>query len=148
MSRAYFTIGACLLLAACAAQPPAVVTPDAGSLFLAAHSREVLPLSSGDPVRGRAAFIALQCHACHRVAEDEALPAVEGAWEGPVLHDLGNQSPEAVGWTIVTRTRLGPESVFESPMVETAAAMTERQLVDLIAYLRHPAAGVPDHGRL
>jgi mono/diheme cytochrome c family protein len=136
-------IAALVFLAGCAARNPAVVTPVTGTLFFAAHAQQVLPLSSGDPEHGRAAFIALQCHACHRVAEDETLPVVEGAWDGPVLRDFAKESPEAVGWRIVTRTRLGPESLFESPMVESATTMTERQLVDLIAYLRDPAAGQP-----
>lgn len=129
------------LLVSCSTQPPTVVTPAADALSLAVHSRQVLPLSTGDPGRGRAAFIDLQCHACHRVAEDDALPIVEDAWEGPLLSELGKESPEAVGWKIVTRTRLGPESIFESPMVESASAMTERELVDVIAYLRDPIAG-------
>lgn len=127
-----------ILLAACTARSPALLTPATGDM-VAAHA-EVLPLSSGDGVRGRNAFIDLQCHACHRVAEDDSLPAIVGAWEGPLLQDLGREPAEAVAWRIVTRTKRGPESVFESPMAESVTAMTERQLVDLIAYLRDPAA--------
>lgn len=131
---------ALVFLTACATLTPAVVTPVAGTLFFAAHAQQVLPLSSGDPARGREAFLALRCHTCHRVAEDETLPVMEGAWDGPVLRDFAKDSPEAVGWKIVTRTRLDPESLYDSPMEESASEMTERQLVDLIAYLRDPAA--------
>ncbi len=103
-----------------------------------------MSLSSGNAVRGRKAFIDLQCPACHRVAEDETLPVRKDAWEGPLLHDLGAESAEAVGWKIVTRTELGPETLYESEMVESASAMTERQLVDVVAYLRDPAAGAKE----
>jgi mono/diheme cytochrome c family protein len=116
------------------------VTPVSAVPLIAPHA-QAIDLSAGDPARGRSAFIALQCHACHRVAEDDSLPKVEEGWEGPLLDELGSESPEVVGWKIVTRTRLAPESIFESPMVESASEMTERQLVDLIAYLRNPAAG-------
>lgn len=91
-------------------------------------------------MRGRKAFLDLQCHACHRVAEDETFPVRKDAWEGPVLRDLDADSAEAVAWKIVTRTELGPD-FDESEMTEAASAMTERQLVDLVAYLRDPAAG-------
>jgi mono/diheme cytochrome c family protein len=120
---------------------PAVFTPASGVLLFAAHSQQVISLSSGDAVRGRKAFLDLQCHACHRVAEDETLPVRKDAWEGPVLRDLDADSAEAVAWKIVTRTELGPDALYESEMTETASAMTERQLVDLVAYLRDPAAG-------
>lgn len=130
-----------LLVEACATQTPALFTPAAGVLLAAPHSRQVLPLSSGDPARGRKAFVDLQCHACHRVAEDPSLPVPSDAWDGPLLHDLGKESAEAVAWKIVTRTELGPESLYESEMVEPAAAMTERQFVDIVAYLRDPKAG-------
>jgi mono/diheme cytochrome c family protein len=97
--------------------------------------------ADGDAARGRRAFIELKCHACHRVAEDSALPRFEGAWEGPPLRDLGKESVEEVAWKIVTRTHLAAESVYESPMAESASAMSEAQLVDLVAYLRAPSKG-------
>jgi len=99
-------------------------------------------LSTGEPTRGRSAFIELRCHACHRLAEDASIPAFPGAWEGPLLHHLSRQSVEAVAWKIVTRTSAHHDAVFESPMSESASAMTERQLADVVAYLRDPAAKV------
>lgn len=133
---------ALLVLVACTEPRAAVVTPVSAVPFLSPHA-QTIDLNAGDPARGRRAFIALRCNACHRVAGDETLPKVEGGWDGPALQNLGAEPPEAVGWKIVTRTRLGPESIFESEMVDSASAMTEQQLVDLVAYLRHPARGRP-----
>lgn len=130
-----------VLIEACVAQVPAVITPASSVLLFAPHSQQVKSLSGGDAVRGRKAFLDLQCHACHRVAEDETLPVRKDAWEGPLLRDLAAESAEAVAWKIVTRTELGPETLYESEMTDAASAMTERQLADLVAYLRHPAAG-------
>lgn len=104
-------------------------------LFSTAMSNDV---PAGDCARGRAAFIALQCHSCHQVAEDRSLPRVEGVWKGPELRDLGRLSPGTVAWLIVSQTRLSPEAIFETPMTEPASAMTESQLVDLVTYLRDP----------
>lgn len=142
--RAFITLLAVFLFGACASQPPAILTPETGELGGITHSRAMMPLTSGDATRGRKSFIALQCHACHRVAEDKDLPLIDDAWDGPVLHDLGKEPAEAVGWRIVTRTSLGPESVFESPMEEYSSAMTERELVDIIAYLRDPSSAGRD----
>ena len=64
-----------------------------------------------------------------------------GAWDGPLLHDLGKEPAEAVAWRIVTRTNVDAEGIYDTPMAEAASAMTERQLVDLVAYLRNPRAG-------
>lgn len=142
MYRALMRVAAAaLVISACAKAPPA--TTGTGERSISTHSQKVLPLTSGDAAAGRKAFVALQCHACHRVAGDDTLPVVEDAWDGPVLHDLGTESEEEVAWKIVTRSGTGPESVFESPMVEHASAMTERQLVDLIAYLRNPVQPQP-----
>lgn len=135
---------AVFLLAGCTAQPPAQLTPATHALSFTAHAYETPQLSSGDPARGRQAFIDLRCHTCHRVAGDSSLPAVEGLPEGRLLRGLGEDSPEAVAWKIVSRTDLSAESVYEdSPMSESASLMTEKQLVDLVAYVRNPAAAVP-----
>lgn len=114
---------------------------------IAAHSPHPPNVSNGDARQGRKAFTDLQCHACHRVAEDMKLPVFEGAWDGPLLHGLGKEPAEAVAWKIVSRSSQGPESIYESPMAERASAMTEKQLVDLIAYLRDPAAGAKEDVR-
>lgn len=133
MDRLLSALAAGLFAVACTTQPPAMLTPRTGGFAFAAHSIRVSEQS-----RGRAAFIDLQCYVCHGVAEDPTLPSFEGTTRGRVLHDLGKRSPEEVGWTIVTRMRIDPESVYETPMAEAASAMTEEQLSDLIVYLRDP----------
>lgn len=138
MDRLLSALVAGLFAVACTTQPPAMLTPRTGGFAFAAHSIQVSGQSRGDAARGRAAFIDLQCYVCHGVTEDPTLPSFEGAMRGPVLHDLDKRSPEEVGWAIVTRTRLDPESVYETPMAEAASAMTEQQLSDLIVYLRDP----------
>ena len=113
-----------------------------GVFSIAAHSQQTSPLSSGYAPRGRLAFIDLQCFTCHRVTGDPTLPRTDRSADGPLLHGLGDEPSEAVAWKIVSRTRLDPDSILEVPMAgSAAAAMTERQLVDLVAYLRDPAAG-------
>ena len=129
-------------LVACAGCAPARVENGIG-IHATAQPLLGTSLSTGEPTRGRGAFIELRCHTCHRVAEDGSVPAFPGAWEGPLLQHLGRESAEAVAWKIVTRTSAHHDAVFESPMSESASAMTERQLADVVAYLRDPAAKVP-----
>jgi mono/diheme cytochrome c family protein len=120
MNRMIF---AALLLAACARPAP----------FVAPHAAGI-DLATGDAARGRAAFIDLRCHVCHRVSGDDALPGRD--WQGPVLHDMRDALPETVAWRIVTTTRLAPRSRMQSEMRDTSAEMTRQQLIDLVAYLR------------
>ncbi len=143
--RLPFIIASALCALSCTSSVPAVKGQMAALMQVSAHSRYSANLSDGDPVRGRVAFVNLRCHACHRVAEDPKLPVYPGAWEGPLLHDLGKEPAEAVAWRIVTRTSLDSEAKFETPMAESASAMTDRQLVDLVAYLRDPRAGRVSH---
>jgi mono/diheme cytochrome c family protein len=122
-----------LAAAACASspsQPPAV--------------REEVVLPVGDPTAGRAAFIALSCTSCHGVLGDPDLPPVVSANPGPMLGPL--QAERQLGWivtSIVSPTHEIPPEVrlelegTESPMPDYSYAMTVRQLIDLVAYLRH-----------
>ncbi|HET7710890.1 MAG TPA: c-type cytochrome [Thermoanaerobaculia bacterium] len=137
--RPVLSVIALLLIAGCAGQPRAHISP---MVSFAPHSYETPELSTGVPARGRQAFIELQCHACHRVAGDPSLPKVEGAPEGRLLRGLCDESAESVAWKIVSRTDMSAESLYDdSPMHESASLMTERQLVDLVAYLRNPTEG-------
>ncbi len=136
---------AALLVGACVARmpPPVQLTPSTGSFRLVAHAQlDTVPLSSGDVVRGRRAFLDLRCHSCHRVAEDPTLPVATDAVEETLLKELGKYPPEAVAWKIVAQTSMDSEAVYDSPMEEPVSAMSERQLVDIVAYLRDPAAAV------
>jgi mono/diheme cytochrome c family protein len=140
--HAFYSLATALLLSTCTGQiPPAQVSPAAGAFRFVAHAQPAnVPLSSGDLVRGRQAFLDLKCNSCHRVAEDPSLPAAKDALDGPVLRNLGQYSPEAVAWKIIMQTSMDPEAVYDSPMEEPASIMTERQLADIVAYLRDPAA--------
>jgi mono/diheme cytochrome c family protein len=140
--RAVLSVIALLLIAGCAGQPRAQISP---MVSFSPHSYETPALSSGVPTRGRQAFIDLRCHACHRVAGDPSLPQVPGAQEGRLLRGLCDESAESVAWKIVSRTEMSAESLHDdSPMHESASLMTERQLVDLVAYLRNPTEGCRD----
>jgi len=141
MDRLLSALIAGLFAFACTMQPPAIVTPRIGGLAFGVHRLQVPEQSGANPARGRAAFIELRCNSCHRILEDPTLPPPDVELQGPLLHDLGKRSPEEVGWAIVTRSSLDPESAYETPMAEAASAMTEQQLADLIAYLRAPALG-------
>jgi len=97
------------------------------SLLLAAARPDAVPS------RGRQAFVDLRCHSCHRVAEDPALPGWEGVWEGPLLHDLGKDTPQAIAARIAARAR-------RAPMAQAGAALNDGELADIVAYLRDPRA--------
>ena len=87
----------------------------------------------GDPIAGRRTFIEMQCVDCHRVAEDPALPLGRRTIAGPVLSDLKRYPPHELANRIV--------SPVDREMKDYAQPMNARQLVDVVAYLRNPAAG-------
>jgi sulfur-oxidizing protein SoxX len=102
-------------------------------------------LPDGDPVRGRAAFVELRCHACHSVAGVADLP--KPVADPPLPFALGG--PSAVVRTdgeMVTAilepshriTMASPASVQAgrlSRMGDFTEAMTVRQLIDLVAFV-------------
>lgn len=108
------------------------------ALLVQAHAQRSVDFRKGDAARGRVAFVELRCNACHRVAEDPSLAQFPDAWEGPLLHDLGKEPPEAVAWKIATRSDLDPEAIYDMPMAEVASSISDQQLVDLVSYLRNP----------
>jgi len=89
---------------------------------------------TAEATRGRQAFIDLHCHACHRVAGDDALP--KSTLPGPRLHDLNGLTPESVANKIVSRSAIDAEGMFKTSMADFAAPMTGAQLDDVVAYLR------------
>jgi mono/diheme cytochrome c family protein len=111
-------------------------------------SADDLVLPAGDPVRGREAFIALRCHACHRVQAATLPPPVASP---PVPITLGAAPSAYTNERLVTaiiapshsiaRPEYG-ESVAEgglSRMGDFTSVMTVRQLVDIVAFLREHA---------
>lgn len=95
-------------------------------------------LWDGDPVAGRAAFIAVRCVDCHRVAEDPALPRGARAIAGPVLENIARATPREVADRIRNRSTGRGETLFDKEMSDYAETVTARQLVDIVAYLRQP----------
>jgi mono/diheme cytochrome c family protein len=100
-------------------------------------------LSEGDPIAGRQTFIAMQCIDCHRVAGDPALPAGRRSIAGPVLRGLDRHPAKEVASRITSRTTGVGEELFGRTMKDYAQPMTARQLVDVVAYLRHPRIEEP-----
>lgn len=95
-------------------------------------------LDEGDPIAGRAAFISVRCVDCHRVAEDPSLPRGARAIAGPVLENIARATPRQVAERIRDRRTGAGEGLFDREMSDYAQTMTARQLVDIVAYLRHP----------
>lgn len=110
---------------------------------LVRFAQRTLKFSDDNAARGRVAIVELRCHSCHRVAEDPALAEFPGALEGPLLHDLGKDSPEGMAWRLVSRTDLDPSAIYDTTMAEVSSSISDRQLVDLVAYLRNPRAARP-----
>lgn len=95
-------------------------------------------LWDGDPVAGRAAFIAGRCVDCHRVAEDPTLPRGARAIAGPLLENIARATPREVADRIRNRSTGRGETLFDKEMSDYAQTITARQLVDIVAYLRQP----------
>lgn len=104
-------------------------------------------LPAGDAQRGRAAFVALQCHTCHTVAT-VALPAPTVdpsqvlALGGEVtrLRTYGDLLTAIIHPAYDLSDKLPPRERAKrlpSPMKDLNDVMTVRQLVDLVTFL-HP----------
>ena len=106
-----------------------------------------LTLPRGNPEAGRAAFVELSCSSCHRVAGDDELPNPVSANPGPTLGRYqGRQAPARLGTSIISPSHEITGVVREpeddlSPMGDFSEAMTVRQFLDLIAYLRSLETG-------
>jgi mono/diheme cytochrome c family protein len=106
--------------------------------------RVELVIPKGDPAAGRQAFLDLSCTSCHRVAGDPELPAPVSANPGPELAREDQELAELVT-SILSPSHDVDEEVAArsegrlSPMGDFIDAMTVRQLVDLVAYLRTAA---------
>jgi len=131
-----------LLLTACAA--PVSVRFGAHQLGAPASMLNNPSLWDGDPVAGRAAFIAVRCIDCHRVAEDPNLPRGARAIAGPLLENIARATPREVADRIRNRGTGRGETLFDKEMSDYAQTITARQLVDIVAYLRQPR--IPSRG--
>ena len=113
-------------------------TPDADQQTL------TLVLPKGDPEAGREAFHALSCDACHAVASEESSPPkISGPVPVPVLGRVqARLAPGDLATAILSPSHdVSPEvrrnlEGTRSPMGDFTEALTLRQLVDLVAYVR------------
>jgi hypothetical protein len=102
-------------------------------------------LPDGDPARGHAAFVELRCHSCHAV-QGAALPAPVADPPVPILLGGGTTTPWTDGefvtaivdpsHAIRTASPAGVQSGRMSRMGDFGEAMTVRQMVDIVAFLR------------
>lgn len=125
------------------------------SILVGGCSREKSPagfrLPDGDPTAGRAAFVELQCHACHFVdgvempkpSADPPVPAVLGGrvtfepTDGFLVTSIINPSHRITAWP-----RAYAEAGGLSRMGDFTEVMTVRQLIDIVAFL-HQISIVP-----
>jgi mono/diheme cytochrome c family protein len=101
-----------------------------------------LKLPKGDPDKGREAFVALSCSACHRVAGEQGMPEPVSAAPGPTLGRYhGRQTASRLAMSIfspsheISAPLREPREDDLSPMPDFSEAMTVRQFMDLVAYV-------------
>jgi sulfur-oxidizing protein SoxX len=108
----------------------------------------------GNTQRGRAAFVALECHACHRIADVELPPA---ASPSPFSVVLGGHTPRIETYGDIISAIVNPSHRLArsyravvgrgepSPMEAKFLndVMTTQQLVDIAAFLRTEYDYVP-----
>jgi len=121
------TVLALFILVSCSARPvPTNVSPQPG--LFAVHG--AVKIGNGDAEEGRAVFTKLRCDSCHSVKGKPAGAAHP-------LPDLPAQPPEAIAALIVQRTDVAPGAMFDPMAMSSAASwMTQKQLADIVAYLR------------
>lgn len=95
---------------------------------------------NGDPVRGKAAFVELECYRCHTVSGEEGLPdpksAVDAIGLGGDVQEIRTDG-YLVTSIIHPSHRIRPAQAVEGESaMPDYSRMTVRQLVDLVAYLQ------------
>ena len=104
-------------------------------------------LPQGAARAGRQAFLDLKCTVCHRVTQDQQLPAAVSGSPGPDLdHTLKRRPASELAAAIILpshsmslKTSDEVKKHLEgglSPMPDFSRVMTVRQLADLLAYLQ------------
>lgn len=101
-------------------------------------------LPEGNPKAGKIAFNQLKCNFCHWVENDLELPPPVAERGGPLLGK--KQADYAPGWiansivspshTIARNSNGVSEGGQLSRMGDLTEAMTVRQLIDIVAYIR------------
>jgi len=140
------TLTVLTLAAACAGPAP---TTETTAPAPAPYEDTTVALPAGDAAEGRQAFQSLRCTACHGVAGEADFPASVSDSQGPVLDAaLASRTASYVATAIVSpshsistgvsdelKARLSEGGTL-SPMGDFSRAMTVRQLIDVVTYLR------------
>lgn len=91
-------------------------------------------LPEGDIQRGREAFVALQCHTCHSVAD---IDQVESDLSPPIHRRLGGTVTRVKSYEDLVTSIINPSHrPGRSPMPNYNDVMTVQQLVDLVTFLQ------------
>lgn len=113
-----------------------------------AQETVLLRLPHGDPEAGKAVFRQMSCFSCHRVQGGKGFPEPISAHRGPTLGGYtAQQATEQLAMSIfdpsheITGTLRGPREDELSPMPDFSNAMTVRQFLDLIAFIRSLGGG-------
>lgn len=122
------------------------------------HGYEVtmLVLPDGHAEAGREAFVGLGCTSCHQVAWEKDLPVPVAAVKAPELGETtAATSPGMLATAIIAPSHYVPAEIRKatedhgSPMGDFTEAMTVRQLIDVVAYLKSGGdSGVLHEARL
>lgn len=123
-----------LLLVGCQPPPSPETVSKAGPAFR---------LPRGDAEEGKAAFLKLQCHACHQVAGVE-LPAPGS--KSPITVVLGGEVLKVKTYDELVTSIINPPHIVsdkyrgllvggQTPMPEFNDSMSVAQLIDIVAFL-------------
>lgn len=115
------------------------------------YQKMSLTLPEGDAAAGREAFISLMCTSCHAVQGETDLPEPVVQIPVPVLGPRhAKRTPGKLATAIISPSHEVSDEVLMktwselSPMGDFSSAITVRQLVDLVAYVRSlDSSGAP-----
>lgn len=138
--RTALVLSTFLVLFGCAVEQPAAVTAT-GARAATAAPAFVLP--QGNPAAGHDVLAKMSCYSCHEVVGGD-FPAPVADPPVPVKIDatVAAKSPEQIAESIIAPSHRFPRGVPGidsdglSRMGDYSEAMTVRELIDLVAYIR------------
>jgi len=137
--RSALVLSAVIILAGCTVESPVPVTETAEP----ATSVPAFVLPQGDAVAGRAVLAMMSCYSCHEiVGTDFPAPVADPPVPVKIDSTVASQSPERIAESIIAPSHRFPHGVPGvdseglSRMGDYTRAMTVRELIDLVAYIR------------
>jgi len=132
--------------------PAGATAPGAGG-----HDHRTPPgwkftLPKGDPEKGRAVFVKLECYACHEVKGQTFPSTKDAASIGPELSEMAaHHEAEFFAEAIVNPNALIDEPQWRAPdgtsrMPSFNDSLTVQELVDLVAFLKSLTPPAPGGG--